>query len=93
MEFKRPFSEAEWLATPEPVRRYIEMLEQSILQLTATVAELQGRTEKLERRVRRNSQNSNQPPSADAPFNKPERKKKKSKKDDNESDLDIDDIW
>ena len=80
MEFKRPFSEAEWLATPEAVRRYIEMLEQSILQLTATVAELQGRTEKLERRVNRNSQNSNQPPSADGPFKKPERKKKKAKR-------------
>jgi len=80
MEFKRPFSEAEWLATPEPVRQYIKMLEQSIQQLTATVAEIQGRTEKLERRVNRNSQNSNQPPSADAPFDRPERKKKKSKK-------------
>lgn len=80
MEFKRPFSEIEWLSTPEPVRRYIEMLEKSILQLTATVAELKGRTEKLESKINRNSQNSNQPPSADAPFKKPERKKKKTKK-------------
>lgn len=80
MEFKRPFSQAEWLKTPEPVRRYIEMLEQSILQLTATVAELKERTEKLEQAANKNSQNSNQPPSADAPFKKPERSKKKSKK-------------
>jgi transposase len=44
------------------------------------VAELQGRTEKLERRFSRNSQNSNQPSSADAPFDRAERKKKKSRK-------------
>ena len=80
MEIKRPFSEAEWLATPQPVRQYIEMLEQSILQLTDAMAELKGRTDKLEERMSRNSQNSNQPPSADPPFNRPERKKKKAKR-------------
>lgn len=80
MEFKRPFSQVEWLKTPDAVRHYIEMLEQSILQLTSTVAELKERTEKLEQKANRNSQNSNQPPSADAPFKKPERSKKKSKK-------------
>jgi len=80
MEIKRPFSTAEWLQTPEAVRSYIEMLEKSILQLSGNVAELTGRTEKLEQRVHRNSQNSNQPPSADGPFKKPERKKKKRKR-------------
>ncbi|MFZ1956303.1 MAG: DUF6444 domain-containing protein, partial [Desulfobacterales bacterium] len=80
MEDKRPFSSAEWLQTPEAVRAYIEMLEQSILQLSQSLAELKGRTEKLEQRVNRNSQNSNQPPSADGPFKKPERKKKKGKR-------------
>jgi transposase len=80
MELKRPFSEAEWLATPQPVRQYIEMLEQSILQLTSALAELKGRTDKLEERVNRNSRNSNQPPSSDPPFKRPERDKKKAKK-------------
>lgn len=80
MEFKRPFSQIEWLSTPDPVRRYIEMLEQSIIHLTATVADLKDRTEKLEQKTSRNSQNSNQPPSADLPFKKPEHKKKKAKK-------------
>lgn len=80
MEIKRPFSEADWLATPLPVRQYIEMLEQSILHLTAAMAELKGRTDKLEERVNRNSQNSNKPPSSDPPFKKPEREKKKAKK-------------
>ena len=78
MEIKRPFSSAEWLQTPEAVRDYIEMLEQSILQLSHSLDELKGRTEKLEQRVNRNSQNSNQPPSADGPFKKPERKRKKA---------------
>jgi transposase len=80
MEIKRPFSTAEWLQTPEAVRAYIEMLEHSILQLSQSLAELKGRTEKLEQRVNRNSQNSNQPPSADGPFKKPERKSKKGKR-------------
>lgn len=80
MEIKRPFSPAEWLETPEAVRAYIEMLEKSILHLSGSVTELKGRTDKLEQRVNRNSQNSNQPPSADGPFKKPERKKKKGKR-------------
>lgn len=80
MELKRPFSEADWLATPLPVRQYIEMLEQSILRLTAALAELKGRTDKLEERANRNSRNSNQPPSSDPPFKKPPREKKKAKK-------------
>jgi len=80
MEIKRPFYTAEWLQTPEAVRAYIEMLEQSILQLSQSLAELKGRTEKLEQGVNRNSQNSNQPPSADGPFRKSERKRKKGKR-------------
>jgi transposase len=68
MEIKRPFSQAEWDKTPEPVRLYIEMLEKSMRHLSSAVEELQGRTDNLEKRVNRNSQNSNQPPSADGPF-------------------------
>jgi transposase len=80
MEIKRPFSEADWLNTPQPVRQYIEMLEKSIIHLTAALDELRGRTEKLEERVNRNSQNSSKPPSSDTPFKKPKRIKKKSKR-------------
>jgi hypothetical protein len=58
MEFKRPFSEDERLATPQPVRQYIEMLEQSISRLTTAMAKRKGRTKKLEERMNRNSQNS-----------------------------------
>jgi transposase len=87
MEIKRPFTTAEWLHTPETVRLYIEMLEKSISQLSGSVTDLSGsitqlkdRTEKLEQQVGRNSQNSNQPPSADGPFKKPQRQNKKAKR-------------
>jgi hypothetical protein len=80
MEIERPFSEADWLNTPQPVRPYVEMLERSIMYLTAALDELKGRTDKLEERVNRNSQNSSKPPSSDAPFKKPKNAKKKSKK-------------
>ena len=81
MEIKRPFSGAEWLKTPETVRLYIEMLEKSLLHLSSVVAELQGRTDNLEKQVSRNSQNSNQPPSADGHFKRSKRDvKKKTRK-------------
>ena len=51
MELKRPFTEIEWAATSPTVRQYIEMLEKSIFHLSETIADLNGRTEKLERRV------------------------------------------
>ena len=53
MPIERPFSESDWLATPEPVRRYVESLAQRI--------------EQLESRLNQNSQNSNKPPSSDPP--------------------------
>lgn len=80
MELKRPFTELEWAAFPPAARQYIETLEKTILSMAEAMADLQKRTENLENRVNRNSQNSNQPPSSDKPFAKPEHKKKKSRK-------------
>ena len=82
MEVKRPFSEAQWLATPVPVRHYIEQLEQGIIGLLAKVEQLEKRIEQLETRTKQNSQNSSKPPSSDSPYSKPERKTppKKSRK-------------
>ena len=77
MEIKRPFSQAEWQKTPETVRLYIEMLEKSLHHLSSVVDELKGRTDSLEKQINRNSQNSNQPPSADGPYKKPTRDAKK----------------
>ncbi len=80
MEAKRPFAQADWLATPEPVRHYIEQLEQSVNQLFKQVGELEKRAEKLETQVNKDSQNSSKPPSSDSPFKKPKKKSKKGKR-------------
>jgi transposase len=71
MPIERPFSESDWLATPEPVRRYVEHLEQRIERLETTVALLVKRIEELESRLNQNSQNSSKPPSSDPPYQRP----------------------
>ena len=80
MPIERPFSESAWLATPEPVRRYVESLEQRILQLEDTDLQMAKRIEQLESRLNQNSQNSSKPPSSDPPYQRPERGSKKSKR-------------
>ncbi len=80
MEPKRPFSEADWLATPAPVRQYVEQLEQTVLQLLAKVEQLEKRIKQLEARTNQNSQNSSKPPSSDSPYSKPGRKTVSKKK-------------
>ncbi len=80
MEVKRPFSEADWLATPKPVRLYVEHLEKTVISLVAKVEQLEKRIEKLESSNKKNSQNSSKPPSSDAPYEKPKRKKRPKKK-------------
>jgi transposase len=79
MEAKRPFSQLDWLSTPEPVREYIIYLERLIGQMQQRLEAVEKRTEKLEARTRMNSQNSSKPPSSDSPFNRQKKKTKKSK--------------
>ncbi len=80
MEPKRPFSLLDWAATPEPVKQYIEYLEQTIASFAARVQQLEKRIEQLEVKTKQNSQNSNKPPSSDSPFKKPKNKDKKRKR-------------
>lgn len=80
MEVKRPFSQLDWLSTPEPVRAYIIHLERIIGQMQQRLELIEKRTEKLEARTKMNSQNSSKPPSSDSPFNKQKKKTKKSKR-------------
>ena len=80
MEVKRPFSILDWAQTPESIKRYIQYLEQTTVSLSAKVEQLEKRTEKLEVQTRKNSQNSNKPPSSDSPFKKVKKKAKKSKR-------------
>lgn len=58
-----PFPREEWEQLPPGIRAYITTLQQ--------------RLEQLEARLNRNSKNSNQPPSADSPFQKPASSEKK----------------
>jgi transposase len=80
MSIKRPFSEADWLTTPQPVRRYVQSLEQRVEQLEKSVSQLLQRVEQLESRLNQNSQNSNKPPSSDPPYQRPAREVRKSKR-------------
>jgi transposase len=77
MEMKRPFSPADWLKTPKPVRDYVEFLEQKVIQLSEHIERLEAhqkhlekRLDELESQLNRNSRNSDQPPSTDGPFRK-----------------------
>jgi transposase len=81
MPIKRPFSDLDWLATPKPVRAYIEQLENIIIQHSALISNLEKRIDELESKLNRNSKNSNQPPSKDSPFDKPKKEASTKKKD------------
>lgn len=75
---ERPFPELDWHLTPEPVRRYILSLEQTLFDMRKRVESHEKRIEKLEVQKNKNSHNSSKPPSSDPPFNKQKRKKSKS---------------
>jgi transposase len=78
MQIQRPFSQLDWLSTPEAVRQYIVQLENAILQLQQQLDQLEKRTEKLETQTKKNSQNSSKPPSSDSPYKKIKKKTKSS---------------
>lgn len=61
MEIKRSFSDLEWLAAPKPVRDYVEHLERVISEHSGLFSKLEKRINDLESKIKRNSQNSNQP--------------------------------
>jgi len=58
-----PFSQDDWQRTPGPVKSYVLVLLKQVEALTR-------RLERLDSRVRRNSTNSDQPPSSDSPYQK-----------------------
>jgi len=80
MALKRPFSELQWLQTPELVRHHILNLERALHDMQEQVELLEKRVEKLEVQSNKNSRNSSKPPSSDPPFAKQKRKQKKSKR-------------
>lgn len=80
MELKRPFSDEDFQATPEPVRRYIIQLEDLVIKLFKETEDLKKRVTELENRLNKNSQNSSKPPSSDPPYKKPLKEVKRSKR-------------
>lgn len=80
MQIKRPFSQLNWLSTPEPVRQYIAQLESALLEMQQQMGQLEKRTEKLEIQTKKDSRNSNKPPSSDSPYKKNKKKTKKRKR-------------
>ena len=68
-----PFSEEDWTNTPASVQEFL-------IYLVSSHAALEKRIEELERRLNKNSSNSNKPPSSDNPFEEKPKKKSKSKK-------------
>lgn len=79
MKDNRPFSHEDWLATPKPVRDYIEQLEPTVQYLVEQVKILTERVEKLENQLNKNSNNSSKPPSSDPPYTKPRKPSPKTK--------------
>lgn len=80
MELKRPFTEEDWQATPEPVREYIVQLEDIVIKLLKETESLKRRVSDLENRLNKNSKNSSKPPSSDPPFKKPPKRGAKGKR-------------
>lgn len=78
MKIERPFTKEDWQATPEPVRKHIISLEETVIKLVDTVSLLEKRIEKLESQLNKNSSNSSKPPSSDPPFKKPPESRKPS---------------
>jgi transposase len=74
MLVERPFTQADWESTPEPVKRYIEHLEDQVQGLTKALELLTKRVEELEARLAQDSGNSDRPPSSDPPYKKSKRK-------------------
>ena len=78
MEANRPFSQLDWLTTPEAVRAYIVHLETTIFQMQQQLGQLEKRTEKLEVQTKMNSQNSSKHLLPTAPLTRRIKKRKKA---------------
>ena len=68
-----PFSEQDWAATPEAVRKFL-------VSLVSSQAALEKRIEELEKKLNKNSSNSSKPPSSDNPYKEKPKKSKKGRK-------------
>ena len=80
MAMLRPFGKADWLATPEPVHKYIELLEQRVLQLEDTVAQMNRPIDQRVSKQTRNSQNLSKSPILEPIHQRPKQVSKRKRK-------------
>jgi HEAT repeat protein len=80
MTMLRPFGKADWLATPEPVHKYVELLEQRVLQLEDTVAQMNRPIDQLESQQKRSSTNLSKSPLSDQRPKQISKRKRKGRK-------------
>ena len=80
MALNRPFSDLDWLQTPDIVRRYILLLERTLDEVQEQIKSHEQRIEKIEIQNKKNSHNSSKPPSSDPPFARKKRRQKTSKR-------------
>jgi len=79
LHIQRNFTEENWAATPDSVKKAYEKLEKMVVELTEKSEQLKQRIYKIEIQLNKNSSNSSKPPSSDSPY-----KKDKAKKDNGE---------
>jgi len=79
LHIQRNFTENDWAATPDSVKKEYEKLEKIVARLTEKNEQLEQYIYKIEIQLNKNSSNSSKPPSSDSPYKKDETKKDKGK--------------
>ncbi len=77
LPIQRNFTEDDWAATPDSVKKEYEKLEKIVVELSENNKQLEQRIYKIEIQLNKNSSNSSKPPSSDSPYKKNETKKEK----------------
>ena len=77
ISWKRSFSDADWRATPEAVKRDFIRMEETLLLFGQKLKELEEELNRVKTRVNKNSANSDKPPSTDSPYRQRVKKSKK----------------
>ena len=75
--WQRSFSDADWQATPEAVKRDFSRMEEILLLFGQKLKELEEELNRAKTRVNKNSTNSDKPPSTDNPYRQRAKKSKK----------------
>lgn len=77
MTWQRSFSDADWQATPEAVKRDFIRVEETMLLFGQRLEELEEELNQAKTRLNKNSTNSSKPPSTDNPYRQRAKKSKK----------------